>query len=56
MRFLVKITMPVDAANKAARDGFSVILKILEEQKPEVAYFVAENGVPVQSVLMLSST
>jgi hypothetical protein len=27
--------MPVEAGNKAAKDGFSAIPKILEEQKPE---------------------
>ena len=44
MRFLFKISMPVDAGNKAARDGFSVIPRILEEQKPEAIYFVTANG------------
>ena len=44
MRFLFKISIPVEAGNKAAKDGFSVIPKILEQQKPEAAYFVAENG------------
>ncbi|MCP5112590.1 MAG: hypothetical protein GY953_17320 [bacterium] len=44
MRFLFKITMPVEAGNKAARDAFSVIPRILAEQKPEAIYFVAENG------------
>ena len=44
MRFLMKVSFPVEAGNKAAKDGFSVIPKILEEQKPEAAYFIAENG------------
>ena len=44
MRFLFKISWPVEAGNKAAKDGFSVIPKILEQQKPEAAYFIAENG------------
>jgi hypothetical protein len=44
MRFLFKISFPVEAGNKAAEDGFSVIPKILEQQKPEAAYFIAENG------------
>jgi hypothetical protein len=44
MRFLVKVSMPVEAGNKAAHDGFSAIRKILDEQKPEAAYFIAENG------------
>ena len=44
MRFLFKISWPVEAGNKAAKDAFSVIPKILEQQKPEAAYFIAENG------------
>jgi hypothetical protein len=44
MRFLLKISIPVEAGNKAAKDGFSVIPKILEQQKPEAAYFIAEGG------------
>jgi len=44
MRFLVKISIPVEAGNKAAKNGFSVIPRILEQQKPEAAYFIAENG------------
>jgi Domain of unknown function (DUF3303) len=44
MRFLFKISIPVEAGNKAAKDAFSVIPKILEQQKPEAAYFIAENG------------
>ena len=44
MRFLFKISWPVEAGNKAAKDGYSAIPKILEQQKPEAAYFIAENG------------
>lgn len=44
MRFLFKISMPVEAGNKAAKDGFSVMRRILEQQKPEAAYFYSENG------------
>jgi len=45
MRFLVKVSLPVEAGNTAAKkDGFKVIQRILEEQKPEAAYFVADNG------------
>jgi hypothetical protein len=45
MRFLFKISLPVEAGNAAARkDGLKVIQSILEQQKPEAAYFVAENG------------
>ncbi len=44
MRFLVKVSVPVGAGNDAARKAFDVIPSILEEQKPEAAYFVATGG------------
>ena len=44
MRFLFKVSFPVEAGNAAAKDGFKAIQSILEQQKPEAAYFVAENG------------
>ena len=45
MRFLFKISMPVEAANTVAKkDGFKTIQSILEQQKPEAAYFIAEDG------------
>ena len=45
MRFLFKISFPAEAGNAAAKkDGFKAIQSILEQQKPEAAYFVAENG------------
>jgi hypothetical protein len=45
MRFLIKVSMPVEAGNAAAKkDGFKVIQTILEQQKPEAAYFIAEGG------------
>ena len=45
MRFLLKVSFPVEAGNAAAKkDGFKVIQKILAQQKPEAAYFVAEHG------------
>lgn len=44
MRFLVKVSIPVEAGHAAAKNGFQAIQRILEEQKPEAAYFVAENG------------
>jgi hypothetical protein len=45
MRFLFKVSFPVEAGNAAAKkDGFKVIGKILEQQKPEAAYFVTECG------------
>jgi hypothetical protein len=45
MRFLVKVSIPVEAGNAAVKkDGLKVIQKILEQQKPEAAYFVADGG------------
>ena len=44
MRFMVKISMPVEAGNLAAKSGFDTIPKILAEQKPEAVYFIAEHG------------
>ena len=44
MRVLMKVLLPVEAGNAAAKDGFKAIQNILQQQKPEAAYFVAENG------------
>jgi hypothetical protein len=45
MRFLIKISFPVEAGNAAAKkDGFKVIQTILEQQRPEAAYFIADGG------------
>jgi hypothetical protein len=45
MRFLFKISFPVEAGNAAAKkDGMKAIQNILEQQKPEAVYFLAENG------------
>lgn len=45
MRFLVKVSFPVEAANAAARkNGLAVIREILAQQKPEAAYFIADGG------------
>jgi hypothetical protein len=44
MRFLLKVSIPVEAGNAAAKNGFSAIQSILAQQKPEAAYFVAEDG------------
>ena len=46
MRFLVKAQMDVEAANALARQGQlgSTIQSILEDLKPEAAYFVADEG------------
>lgn len=46
MRVLLKATMPVEFGNKAITDGSlgKTIQSILEDQKPEAAYFTAEGG------------
>jgi hypothetical protein len=45
MRFLAKISMPVETGNAAIKkDGLKVIQKILDQQKPEAAYFIADGG------------
>ena len=46
MRVLLKASLSLDAANQAVRQGkiSETIRSILEDQKPEAAYFVAENG------------
>lgn len=45
MRFLLKVSFPVEAANASARkDGFAAIRTILQDQKPEAAYFLTQDG------------
>lgn len=46
MRFLVKVNIPVEAGNAAARAGTlgETIRTILAEMKPEAAYFADEGG------------
>jgi hypothetical protein len=45
MRFMLKVSFPVEAGNESAKkDGFKAIQSILEQQKPEAAYFLTENG------------
>lgn len=45
MRFFVKISFPVESGNAAVKkDGLKVIQKILDQQKPEAAYFIADGG------------
>jgi hypothetical protein len=38
MRFLVKVS------SAAKKNGFKIIQKILKQQKPEAAYFIADGG------------
>ena len=46
MRMLMKINIPVEAGNKAVREGTlgKTIQQILQAIRPEAAYFVAESG------------
>ena len=46
MRFMMKVTIPVDRGNKSAADGNlgKTIQSILEELKPEAAYFADVDG------------
>ena len=46
MRFLLKVNIPVEAGNAAAKAGKlgTTIQSILAELKPEAAYFTDDNG------------
>lgn len=46
MRFLLKVSIPVETGNAAAKEGrlSETIDSILADLKPEAAYFVAEQG------------
>ena len=46
MRFLVKVSMPVESGNAAAKEGKlgETIQSILADLKPEAVYFAADNG------------
>ena len=46
MRFLLKVNIPVEAGNAAAKAGKlgAIIQTILADLKPEAAYFTDDNG------------
>ena len=41
---MFRISIPAEAGNADARNGFAAMRRIIEAQKPEAAYFVAEGG------------
>lgn len=47
MRTMIRLTVPVEAGNKAFRDGTlqKTIMGLLEQLKPEAAYFFPDRGV-----------
>ncbi|PWT87604.1 MAG: hypothetical protein C5B55_14515 [Blastocatellia bacterium] len=46
MRFLVKVNIPVESGNAAAKTGKlgTTIQSIVTDQKPEAVYFTDDNG------------
>jgi hypothetical protein len=46
MRFIAHVSLPVEKFNAALRDGSAAkkIARILEDTKPEAAYFTSMNG------------
>ena len=46
MRFVMKVTIPVEKFNAAVRDGSAgkKLKKILDDTKPEAAYFWEDDG------------
>jgi hypothetical protein len=46
MRVMMKVSIPVEAGNKALKDGSlaKTMMAFVEKMKPEAAYFLPENG------------
>ncbi len=54
MKFLVKVTLPVEKGNAAMRDGSigEKLQRIVSEINPEAVYFTAENGQRTQYLVV----
>ena len=54
MKFLLKVNIPVDAGNAAAKAGKlgAVIQSIIADLKPEAVYFAAESGQRTAFILL----
>jgi hypothetical protein len=54
MRFLLEVNIPVDAGNKAAKNGKpgETIQSILTDLKPEAVNFAADNGQRTAFILL----
>jgi len=46
MRVMMKVSIPVEAGNKALKDGSlsKTMMKFVEKMKPEASYFLPKNG------------
>ena len=46
MRTMMKVSIPVEAGNRAIKDGTlpKTMMAFMEQHKPEAAYFIAEDG------------
>ena len=45
MRFLLRVSFPVEAGNASAKkNGFRAIQTILQNQRPEAVYFLTQDG------------
>jgi hypothetical protein len=54
MKFMVKVTLPVEEGNAAIRDGSMMdkFQAIFDEVKPDAVYFAAENGQRTQYLIV----
>ena len=46
MRMMLKFSLPVEAANRAIKDGIlpKILQGLMADLKPEATYFAAQNG------------